>query len=160
MTAPGWASAASPLDMRGLRADRGATDPILVIAAIATTLVLMLGGSFAYADAVHHADDTAAKAELSNVALAEAASVNATGGYVSDPANLTLDGRRNLDIAPSTHLVAGSGCFAAFTSSRSGTWFYITSTTGAAMAVPAVWPTAAPSGFPAGCTWPAARFAV
>ncbi|MGW8431202.1 hypothetical protein ACWGJ9_08760 [Curtobacterium citreum] len=58
---------------RLLRRDRGATDPILVIAAIAVSLVLLVGGSFAVAGMINNGKDMNAKSDLDKVATAEAA---------------------------------------------------------------------------------------
>jgi hypothetical protein len=56
-----------------LRRDRGATDPILVIAAIAVSLVLLVGGSFAVAGMINNGKDLNARSDLDKVATAEAA---------------------------------------------------------------------------------------
>ncbi|WIE80881.1 carbohydrate binding domain-containing protein [Curtobacterium sp. MCSS17_016] len=58
---------------RPARSDAGATDPILVIAAIAVSLVLLVGGSFAVAAAVSSAKDTNARQDLDRIASAEQA---------------------------------------------------------------------------------------
>jgi hypothetical protein len=58
---------------RVLRRDRGATDPILVIAAIAVSLVLLVGGSFAVVGMLNNGKDLNAKGDLDKVATAEAA---------------------------------------------------------------------------------------
>jgi hypothetical protein len=51
--------------------DRGATDPILVIASIATCVALLTGGTFAVKGVTDHAKDSAAKNDLALVAAAE-----------------------------------------------------------------------------------------
>ena len=56
-----------------LRADRGATDPILVIAAIAVSLVLLVGGSFAVSGIITNGHNLNAKSDLDKVAVAETA---------------------------------------------------------------------------------------
>lgn len=63
--------------------DRGATDPLLVIAAIAVSLVLLVGGSFAVAGVLDNSRDLNAKSDLDKVATAEAAS---TAAGASTPA--------------------------------------------------------------------------
>jgi hypothetical protein len=68
---------------RFLRPDRAATDPILVIAAIAVSLVLLVGGSFAVTGLIASGHDANAKNDLGRVAAAETAlldSQQATGG--------------------------------------------------------------------------------
>ncbi|WIE81295.1 hypothetical protein [Curtobacterium sp. MCSS17_016] len=141
---------------RFLHADRAATDPILVIGAITVSLVLMTAGTFTLRGLQLRAADTAAKANLSSVALAEAATLNLTGVYTNAVASLTLDGKQTLAVDPGTALVAGNGCFAGFSPTPAGKWFYVTSKAGEPAPVGAPWPTTAPSGFPSGCTWPTA----
>jgi hypothetical protein len=53
--------------------DRGATDPILVIAAIAVSLVLLVGGSFTVAAALASAKDANARQDLDRIATAQQA---------------------------------------------------------------------------------------
>ncbi len=53
--------------------DRGATDPILVIAAIAVSLALLVGGTFATAKLIANGKDLNAKGDLDKVAVAETA---------------------------------------------------------------------------------------
>ncbi len=64
-----------------IRADEAATDPILVIAAIAVSLVLLVGGSFAVSGMINNAKDLNAKSDLNKVAVAEAAA--SAGGVVA-----------------------------------------------------------------------------
>lgn len=54
----------------GLREERGATDPILVIAAIAVSLVLLVGGSFAVAGIISNGHNLNAKSDLDKVSVA------------------------------------------------------------------------------------------
>jgi hypothetical protein len=56
-----------------LRKERGATDPILIIAGIAITLILLVGGSFAISGFIGNAHNLNAKADLDRVATAQAA---------------------------------------------------------------------------------------
>jgi hypothetical protein len=55
------------------RDERGATDPILIIAGIAITLILLVGGSFAVSGFIANANDTNAKSDLDRIATAQAA---------------------------------------------------------------------------------------
>lgn len=55
------------------RTDNGATDPILVIAAIAVSLILLVSGSFAVAKLIDNGKDLNAKDDLHKVAVAETA---------------------------------------------------------------------------------------
>ena len=68
--------------MRGiLSRDSGATDPILIIAGIAITLILLVGGTFAVAGFMNNARDTNAKADLDRVATAQTAAMAASDAY-------------------------------------------------------------------------------
>jgi len=58
---------------RVIRRDRAATDPILVIAAIAVSLVLLIGGSFAVGGMISNAKNLNAQSDLDKVSTAEAA---------------------------------------------------------------------------------------
>jgi len=142
---------------RRFRRDRAATDPILVIAAITVSLVLLGGGTVTYKGAIQKAQDTKAKTSLSNIALAEAATINATGSYSSVPTSLTLDGSKPVATGPATKIYTGTGCFAAFDVSDAGNWFYISSKTGSASRVAMPWPSGAPADYPASCQWPATQ---
>jgi len=71
-----------------LREERGATDPILIIAGIAVTLVLLVGGSFAISGFIANANDMNAKADLDRIATAQAAyraSNDRFGTYAAGP---------------------------------------------------------------------------
>ncbi len=128
-----------------------------MVAAIAVSMVLLLAGTFTYATFTNRANDTAAKANLTSVALAEAATMNFTGSYTATTSSLTLDGRKTLTVDAGTKLYAnGTGCFAAFSPSQSGTWFVISSVNGNPSPVPELWPASPPVNYPTGCTWPAA----
>ena len=57
-------------EIRALREERGATDPILIIAGIAITLILLVGGSFAVAGFMNNAKDMNAKSDIDRIAVA------------------------------------------------------------------------------------------
>jgi len=57
-----------------LREERGATDPILVVAAMAVTLVLLVGGSFLISGIITNGQNLNAKSDLDKITVAEAAS--------------------------------------------------------------------------------------
>ena len=57
--------------------DRGATDPILVIAAIAVSLVLLVGGGFAVQGLITNGQDSNAKGDLDKAAVAQESVVTA-----------------------------------------------------------------------------------
>ncbi|MGW8431392.1 hypothetical protein ACWGJ9_09720 [Curtobacterium citreum] len=70
--------------LRGARRDAGATDPILVIAAIAVSLILLVGGSFAVAALINSSRDLNARSDLDKVAVAEtAAAATRSGAYMT-----------------------------------------------------------------------------
>lgn len=58
---------------KGRAAERGAADPILVIAGIAVTITLLIGGSFAVSAFISHSRDMDARGELSRIATAQSA---------------------------------------------------------------------------------------
>lgn len=62
--------------------DRAATDPILVIAAIAVSLVLLVGGSFTVSGLINRSKDANAQQDLAAVRVIEADAAN-DGGYVN-----------------------------------------------------------------------------
>jgi hypothetical protein len=76
----------------GLRSERGATDPILVIAAIAVSLVLLVGGSFAVSGIIANGHNLNAKADLDKLAVSETAYYANHDGYsVYTVADTTLE---------------------------------------------------------------------
>lgn len=70
---------------KSIRSDseRGATDPILVIAAIAVSLVLLVGGSFAVSGIITNGHNLNAKSDLDKVAVAEASQYAETDSFVA-----------------------------------------------------------------------------
>ncbi len=64
-----------------LREERGATDPILIIAGIAITLILLVGGSFAISGFIANANNLNAKGDLDRIATAQAAYLAANDRY-------------------------------------------------------------------------------
>lgn len=68
-------------EIAALRDDRGATDPILIIAGIAITLILLVGGSFAISGFMNNARDLNAKGDLDRIATAQAAYMAENDAY-------------------------------------------------------------------------------
>ncbi len=64
---------ARKVEITRLREERGATDPILIIAGIAITLILLVGGSFAISGFIANANNLNAKGDLDRIATAQAA---------------------------------------------------------------------------------------
>lgn len=62
--------------------ERGATDPTLIVAGIAITLVLILGGTFAVSGFIGNAQNLNAKSDLDRVAVAQAAAMTHKDGYL------------------------------------------------------------------------------
>ncbi|MGW8431677.1 hypothetical protein ACWGJ9_11340 [Curtobacterium citreum] len=141
---------------RHFREDRAATDPILVIAAIAVSLVLLVGGGFAVSGLVGNAHDSNAKQDVGRVATAERMRA-ADGGAFSDSfAELNAAGAKaQLSDGVRAGVLAGTDCFAAFTKAPTGTVYTATSSRAAPTAVATPWPATAPGSWPAGCSWPA-----
>jgi hypothetical protein len=140
---------------RFLRTDRAATDPVLVIAAIAVSLVLLVGGGFTVAGLIGSAQATNAKQDLSRVVVAEQALEAGGSAYSSELAALTGSAvATSFTDGSSVGLRAASDCFAGFTAAKNGQTFMVTSTRTAPTLVPTPWPASAPAGYPAGCSWP------
>ncbi len=68
---------------RALTEERAATDPILIIAGIAITLILLVGGTFAVSGFIGNANDMNAKGDLDRVATAQAASFGENERYLT-----------------------------------------------------------------------------
>ncbi|WIB65905.1 hypothetical protein [Curtobacterium sp. MCBD17_040] len=137
--------------------DRAATDPILVIAAIAVSLVLLVGGSFAVAGLISNGKNLNAKKDLAAVVSAEEAWQADDGGYTSSIGDLTGNGSSlstQFTAGRTPGLRASGSAFAAFTTSASGQEFYVSSTNHNPTVVGAPWPSSAPAGWPASLTWP------
>lgn len=126
--------------MRLLRRDDGSTDPILLIAGIAITLILLVGGSFGIAGFMKNAQDTNAKMDLDRVNTAQAAVMAASdrflplalGPRVLESKKNTLLAQADVGFVPSDDAtlviaVSPSG-WAAMTDSGSGSAFLRTST--------------------------------
>jgi hypothetical protein len=84
---------AKKAEIERLREERGATDPILIIAGIAITLILLVGGSFAISGFIANANDLNAKGDLDRVATAQAAYLAERDSYAAD-----LNGLRSSSI--------------------------------------------------------------
>jgi hypothetical protein len=131
-------------------ADNGATDPILVVAAVAVSLALLVGGAFTTSSTVSASKRSAAASSLLPVRVAEEAARLRTGSYTADRS--ALDGISSF--ADDGVITANGNCFAAFTSDHSGGYQYLHSGRSTATAVPSPWPTAAPASYPSDCFWP------
>lgn len=68
--------------MGKLRRDDGSTDPVLLVSAIAVTLILILGGVFAISGFTKNAQDLNAKADLDRVTSSQAAVIIAAEKYL------------------------------------------------------------------------------
>jgi len=60
------------MTLNRLQHDRAATDPILIIAGIAITLILLVGGVFAVSGFVANAQDLNARGDLERISVAQA----------------------------------------------------------------------------------------
>ncbi len=78
-----------------LREERGATDPILIIAGIAITLILLVGGSFAISGFIANANNLNAKGDLDRIATAQAAHLAETDSYANLRLNIVNPGTTN-----------------------------------------------------------------
>ena len=140
---------------RFFRSDRAATDPILVIAAIAVSLVLLVGGGFAVSGLIGNAQATNAKQDLSRVVVAEQGLQAAGSAYSSELAVVTggpVGATFSDGVVPG--LRASADCFAGFATAKTGQTFMVSSARTAPTVVPSPWPSSAPAGYPSGCAWP------
>ena len=140
---------------RFFRSDRAATDPILVIAAIAVSLTLLVGGSFTVAALIGNAQDLNAQKDLGNIVTAQAA-------READGRALTTDLTDTVTLSDeATVRVTSDGvCFGAFAVSKTGRTFYADSSSRRPRPVPSPWPAAAPTAYPDGCWWPQSKAAL
>ena len=135
--------------MGRFKTDRGATDPVLIIAGIAITLILLVGGSFAVAGFMNNARDLNAKGDLDRVATAQTAAMAASDAYQPSAVGpRIMTGKANRALAtggigfvPSddtTVVVAvGQEGWAALAASASGSTFLRTSESNATIKVDA-----------------------
>lgn len=66
-----------------LRSEHGATDPLLIIAGITITLVLLIGGTFLISEVTSNAKDMNAASDLDKIAVAEAGVYAQSDGYLA-----------------------------------------------------------------------------
>ena len=81
---------AKKAEVARLREERGATDPILIIAGIAITLILLVGGSFAISGFIANANNLNAKADLDRIATSQAAFLAENDKYAGVGTGYTL----------------------------------------------------------------------
>ena len=113
---------AKKAEITRLREERGATDPILIIAGIAITLILLVGGSFAISGFIANANNLNAKGDLDRIATAQAAYLAENDSYTNDVDALADSsiGFTPTEGNPITIIVNGDG-WVALTKSASGT---------------------------------------
>ncbi|MGW8431676.1 hypothetical protein ACWGJ9_11335 [Curtobacterium citreum] len=160
---------------RFFRSDRAATDPILVIAAIAVSLVLLVGGSFTVSSLIANGQDHNAKQDLNTLVTAmksgyfEQGISYFTGGgmhqsdgettYGFSPTTSPAAVQVAVKLADTTTATATAACqtsFAVFVRSGTGSWFWQSSIKSSQQQVPSPWPATAPAGYPSACYWPSA----
>ena len=155
-----------------LREERGATDPILIIAGIAITLILLVGGSFAISGFIANANNLNAKGDLDRIATAQAAYLaendkfagvgvtlpGTTTNFTQATANAALEGS-TIGYTPTAgnevYLRASASGWVAITQSASGLTVLRTSESTAVYEVPETVPTSKPGAviLPSGITW-------
>ncbi len=156
-----------------LRDERGATDPILIIAGIAITLILLVGGSFAISGFIANANNLNAKGDLDRIATAQAAFMAEkdryagigntrpapnSGSYTQATALSDLQAS-SIGFTPTAgnaiYIRANANGWAAVTQSASGKTYLRTSAATTIYEVPDTAPTTTPSGvtLPTSMTW-------
>ena len=120
---------AKKAEITRLREERGATDPILIIAGIAITLILLVGGSFAISGFIANANNLNAKGDLDRIATAQAAYLAEKDRYASDLDLLKASSIGFTQTAgnPITVLTSGGSGWVAVTKSASGQRYVRTS---------------------------------
>jgi hypothetical protein len=88
--------------LRRAQKERGATDPILIIAGIAITLILLVGGSFAISGFIGNANNLNAKGDLDRIATAQAAFYAEKDRYASLRLNIANPGTVETDLQNSS----------------------------------------------------------
>jgi len=140
-----------------VRRDRGATDPILVLAAVAVSLVLLVGGSFAVGALRANADALNAKKDLVSIGVAEASWVGANGTYTGTLTDLADPAKNSVGFSVTSgttpQLVVGTNCYGAVATSKSGVNFWVASTQQTPTNIGNPLPATAPTGWPAACAW-------
>lgn len=69
--------------LANIRSERGASDPMLIIAGISITLALLIGGTFLITQATDNAKDLNATSDLDKVSVAEASVYGQNDGFVA-----------------------------------------------------------------------------
>jgi hypothetical protein len=133
-------------ELARLREERGATDPILIIAGIAITLILLVGGSFAISGFIANANNLNAKGDLDRIATAQAAYMVQKDGYgalaygpnVSSPNTQLQDAALGFEPSQGTSAIVRTSPagWVAVTKSASGTVYLRTSQSGDTVEVP------------------------
>lgn len=160
---------------RFFRSDRAATDPILVIAAIAVSLVLLVGGSFTVSALIANGKDHNARQDLTSLVTSMRAGFleqdisNYAGGginlrdgttaYGYSPTAAKTASSVSASLSDTTTETATAMCgssWTVFVRSGTGSWFWQNSRSAAQQQVPSPWPATAPAGYPAACYWPSA----
>ncbi|WIE81293.1 hypothetical protein [Curtobacterium sp. MCSS17_016] len=160
---------------RFFRSDRAATDPILVIAAIAVSLVLLVGGSFTVSALIANGKDHNARQDLATMVTSMRAgfleqgisSYPGGGTYLRDgttvygfsPTAAKTATQLASSLSDTTTATATAMCgtsWTVFVKSGTGSWFWQNSGSAKQQQVPSPWPVSAPSGYPSACYWPSA----
>ncbi len=84
--------------LRRAHEERGATDPILIIAGIAITLILLVGGSFAISGFIGNAHNLNAKGDLDRVATAQASFRAENDRFAALRLNITNPGHTDREL--------------------------------------------------------------
>ncbi len=157
---------AKKAEIARLREERGATDPILIIAGIAITLILLVGGSFAISGFIANANNLNARGDLDRIATAQAAFLAEKDRYGSLRVGPTVGGTTSTELQTGSigftptagnniKVTTSAGGWLAVTKSASGTTYLRTSASTAVYEVPATVPGTVPAAvtLPSGITW-------
>ena len=133
-------------ELASLREERGATDPILIIAGIAITLILLVGGSFAISGFIANANNLNSKGDLDRIATAQAAYMVQKDGYgalaygpnVSTPNTQLQEAALGFEPSQGTNAIVRTSPagWVAVTKSASGAVYLRTSQSGDTVEIP------------------------
>lgn len=128
---------------------------------IAVSAILIAAGLITAPGLINNAKDTNARHDLASISTAQEYSMSNDGVYTSSPVILLASPSLKVHLSTGIMLglFAGTNCYAAFVKSVSGSYFYRNSGSSATNRVPLPWPVSAPTGYPAGCAWPASSSA-
>jgi len=135
-----------------LRSSRAAVDLATIIVGVVVIGIIGAVSAATIFALVPWMQDRSAKQRLSSVSIAENSYKGAYDTYGYDLSDI-LD-IKTLAVDKIRIQSDNKTCYAAFSKSSTGNYFYNTSSTTDPQTLGKTWPTTKPANYPAGCTWP------